>query len=70
MKKIEGVPPLRDTDAMGAYFFYSAGWWGVEIFFLGALQYTRYPSTAIGSSLAVNDCTLDILVTSDRPSTP
>ena len=37
------------------------------IFFL---QYTRYPSTARGSSLAVNDSTLDVQVTSDRPSTP
>ena len=34
------------------------------------MQYTRYPSTARGSSLAVNDCTLDIKVTSDIPSTP
>ena len=33
------------------------------------LEYTRYPSTARGSSLAVNDCTLDVRVTSDRPST-
>ena len=30
----------------------------------------RYPSTARGSSLAVNDRTLDVRVTSDRPSTP
>ena len=34
------------------------------------LQYTRYPSTARGSSLAVNYRTLDVRVTSDRPSTP
>ena len=34
------------------------------------MQYTRYPSTASSSSLAVNDCTLDVRVTSDRPSTP
>ena len=34
------------------------------------VQDTRYPSTARGSSLAVNDCTLDVRVTSDRPSTP
>ena len=34
------------------------------------VQYTRYPSTAIGSSLAVNDRTLDVQVKSDRPSTP
>ena len=34
------------------------------------LQYTRYPSTSRGSSLAVNYCTLDVRVTSDRPSTP
>ena len=36
---------------------------------IGAMQYTRYPSTARGSSLAVNDRTLDVRVTSDRPST-
>ena len=35
-----------------------------------ALQYTRHPSTARGSSLVVNDRTLDVRVTSDRPSTP
>ena len=34
------------------------------------VQYTRYPSTARGSSLAVNDSTLDVRVTSDRPITP
>ena len=34
------------------------------------LQYTRYPSTARGISLAVNDRTLDVQVKSDRPSTP
>ena len=34
------------------------------------MQYTRYPSTARGSSLAVNDRTQDVRVTSDRPSTP
>ena len=34
-----------------------------------AVQYTRYPSTDRGSSLAVNNLTLDIRVTSDRPST-
>ena len=34
------------------------------------VQYTMYPSTARGSSLAVNDCTMDVRVTSDRPSTP
>ena len=36
----------------------------------GHVQYTRYPSTARGSSLAVNDRTLDVQITSDRPSTP
>ena len=35
-----------------------------------AFQYSRYPSTARGISLAVNDCTLDVQVTSDRPITP
>ena len=34
------------------------------------LQYTMYLSTARGSSLAVNDRTMDVRVTSDRPSTP
>ena len=34
------------------------------------VQYTRYPSTARGSSLAFNDRTLDVRVMSDRPSTP
>ena len=34
------------------------------------LQYTMYPSTSRGSSQAVNDRTMDIRVTSDRPSTP
>ena len=34
------------------------------------VQYTRYPSTARGISLAVNDHTMDVRVTSDRPSTP
>ena len=34
------------------------------------LQYTKYPSTDRGSSLAVNDRTLDVRVTSDVPSTP
>ena len=34
------------------------------------LQYTRYPSTPRGSSLAVKDRTLDVRVTSDRPITP
>ena len=34
------------------------------------LQYNRYPSTARGISLAVNDRTMDVRVTSDRPSTP
>ena len=34
------------------------------------LQYTRYPSTARGSYLAVNDCTLDVQLTLDRPTTP
>ena len=33
------------------------------------LQYTMYLSTAKGSSLAVDDCTMDVRVTSDRPST-
>ena len=33
-------------------------------------QYTMYPSTARGSSLAVNDQTMDVRLTSDRPSTP
>ena len=31
------------------------------------LQYTMYLSTARGSSLAVNDHTMDVRVTSDRP---
>ena len=35
-----------------------------------AVQYNMYPSTARGSSLAVNDCTMDVRVMSDRPSTP
>ena len=34
------------------------------------LQYTMYVSTARGSSLGVNDRTMDVRVTSDRPSTP
>ena len=34
------------------------------------LQYTRYTSTDRGSSLAVNDLTMEVRVTSDRPSTP
>ena len=34
------------------------------------MQYTRYPSTTRGSSLAVNYRTLDVRVMSDRPSTP
>ena len=34
------------------------------------MQYTMYPSTAKGISLAVNDRTMDVRVTSDRPSTP
>ena len=34
------------------------------------VQYTMYPSTARGSSLAVNDRTMDVRVTSDRSSTP
>ena len=34
------------------------------------VQYTIYPSTTRGSSLAVNDCTVDVRVKSDRPSTP
>ena len=33
------------------------------------MQYTMYPSTVRGSSLAVNDRTMDVRVTSDRPST-
>ena len=36
----------------------------------GVVQYTMYLSTARGSSLAVNDCTMYVQVTSDRPSTP
>ena len=35
-----------------------------------ALQYTRYTSTARGSSLSVIDRTMDVRVTSDRPITP
>ena len=35
-----------------------------------AVQYTMNPSTARGSSLAVNDHTLGVQVTPDRPSTP
>ena len=34
------------------------------------VQYTMYHSTSRGSSLAVNDCTMDVRVMSDRPSTP
>ena len=37
---------------------------------LTSLQYTMYLSTARGSSLAINDRTMDVQVTSDRPSTP
>ena len=37
---------------------------------LDDMQYTMYLSTARGSSLAVNDRTMDVRVTSDRPSTP
>ena len=45
----------------------------VEITFIftgEVLQYTMYLSTARGSSLAVNDRTMDVRVTGDRPSTP
>ena len=35
-----------------------------------AVQYTMYPSTDRGSSLAVNYRTMDVRVTLDRPSTP
>ena len=50
-------------------------WVPVTLIYYGSkeqvgLQYTRYPSTARCSSLAVNDRTLDVRVTSDRPSTP
>ena len=41
-----------------------------EITLTVALQYTRDPSIPRGSSLAVNDRTLDVRVTSDRPNTP
>ena len=34
------------------------------------LHYTRYPSTARGISLEVNDRNLDVRLTSDRPSPP
>ena len=37
---------------------------------LGGLQYTMYPSTDRGSSLAVNDRTMDVQLMSDRPITP
>ena len=37
---------------------------------LMGLQYTMYLSTDRGSSLVVNDCTMDVRLTLDRPSTP
>ena len=43
---------------------------GVKVGIYSALHYTMYPPTAIGSSLAVNDRTMDVRVMSDRPSTP
>ena len=44
--------------------------WGYTKLAVTDLQYTMYLSTARGSSLAVNDRTVDVRVTSDRPSTP
>ena len=47
------------------------GWWiTMQLPFMTTLKYTRYPSIARGSSLAVNDRTLGVRVTPDRPRTP
>ena len=62
--------PISTDPYQDRYDHNKKGYFDSEEFMHYVLQYTRYPSTSRGSSLAVNDRTLDVRVTSDRPSTP